>query len=116
MWSWCHSVQQGPHLRSPSTLRFYLYTVLGPPESLAYSLPPEFSSKLKTSHCSEREDSWRIPFRNTFIMFILMIMITYFFATGQRNVCTKQVISLEGTYSLGLGILMCEGGGQILLL
>ena len=49
-------------------------------------------------------------------MLILMIMITYFFAKGQRNVCTKQVISLEGTYSLGLGILMCERGGHTLLL
>ena len=95
MWRWCHSVQQGPHLRSPSTLRFYLYTVLGPPESLAYSLPPEFSSKLKTSHCSEREDSWRIPFRNTFIMFILMIMITLFFAKRPKK-CMHQTGNLLG--------------------
>lgn len=89
MWSWYHSELQGPHLTSQSNLKLCLHTAPGPPRSLAYCLSPEFNSKLKSSHCSEREDSWRkIPFRwfwNTSIMLILMIMITSFFVRGMHK-------------------------------
>lgn len=65
---------------------------------------PKINSKLKSSHCSEWEDSWRIPYRwfwNPFIMLIFMIMIN--FVIQVKECVPKAVNLLGGNLQAGFG-------------
>lgn len=108
---------QGTHLRP------YPYLRILPPrcpqshlQTQAWSLPPEFKSKLESSHLSELLAFHSVSAFEMLKRLLLLTTITFFMDEGQRNVHPHQEISLEGTFRLDLGPLKSEREGQALLL